>query len=141
MTASILIKLLQIAGVLHIGLFWAGASMPKAVNLVEHLATVPAFIRRLFLVYFSFIALVLAGFGCLTYLFASAIAGGEPVARALSILLTVFWTLRLVVAGFVFDVRPYLTTWFYRVGYWGLNFVFVYLAAVYAFAAWKGGRL
>ena len=141
MTTSILTKLLQIAGLLHIGLFWAGASMPKAVNLAEHLASLPIFIRRLFMVYFSFIGLVLAGFGCLTYLFATSIAAGEPIARALCILLTVFWAVRLVVAAFIFDVRPYLTHWFYRVGYWGLNCVFVYLLAVYVLAVWKGGQL
>jgi len=141
MTTATLTRLLQIAGLLHIGLFWAGASMPKAVNLREHLASLPIFIRRLFMVYFSFIGLVLAGFGCLTYLFATSIAAGEPVARALCIFLTIFWTFRLVVAGFVFDVRPYLTNGFYRVGYWGLNFVFSYLVAVYALAVWKGGQL
>src|SRR5713101_6394651 len=81
MSTATLTKLLQIAGLLHIGLFWAGASMPKAVNLGAHLASLPIFIRRLFFVYFSFIGLVLAGFGCLTYVFASSIAAGEPVAR------------------------------------------------------------
>ena len=141
MTTATLTKLLQIAGLLHIGLFWAGASMPKAVNLGAHLASLPSFIRRLFFVYFSFIALVLAGFGCLTYIFAASIAAGEPVARALCILLTVFWMFRLVVAVFVFDVRPYLTNGFYRLGYWGLNLVFSYLVAVYVLAVWKGGRL
>jgi len=141
MTTATLTKLLQIAGVVHIGLFWAGATMPKAVNLGAHLASLPIFIRRLFFVYFSFIGLVLAGFGCLTYIFASSIAAGEPVARALCILLTIFWTFRLVVAAFVFDVRPYLTNAFYRLGYWGLTFVFSYLVAVYTLAVWKGGRL
>src|SRR5438477_8969619 len=100
-----LITLLQIAAVLHLGLVWAGASMPRAVNLRAHLATLPPFIRRLFFVYFSFIGLVLIGFGCLTFFFAEAMAAGEPLARALCLLLTAFWTLRLVAAAFIFDVR------------------------------------
>jgi hypothetical protein len=141
MRISTLSTLLQIAAVLHLGLLCAGASMPKAVGLRGHLAMVPPFVRQLFLVYFSFIGLVLAGFGCLTFVFAGAMAAGEPVARGLCILLTAFWALRLVAAAFIFDVRPYLTNWFYRLGYRALNAVFIYLLAVYAFTAWEGGRL
>jgi len=140
MKTSILITLLQIAAVLHLGLICAGASMPKAVDLRSHLATLPPFIRRLFLVYFGFIGLMLAGFGSLTFLFAQAMAAGEPLARALCVLLTVFWTMRLAVMVFVFDVRPYLTNWFYRLGHQATNLVFIYLVAVYALTVWKGGK-
>ena len=141
MKITTLTTLLQIAAVLHIGLICAGASMPKAVNLHSHLATLPPFIRRLFYVYFTFIGLMLVGFGCMTFFFARAMAAGEPLAHALCLLLTAFWMLRLIAACFVFDVRPYLTTRFYRFGYQVLNSVFVYLLAVYAFAFLKGGRL
>jgi hypothetical protein len=139
MNTSTLTVLLQIAAILHICLLCAGASMPKAVNLLGHIATLPLFLRRLFLVYLSFIGLVLIGFGLLTFSFAHAMAAGEPIARALCVLMTVFWSIRLLVAGFVFDVRPYLTNWFYRLGYQATNMVFVYLVAVYALAVWKGG--
>ena len=141
MNTSILSALLQIAALLHVGLIIAGAAMPQAVNLQAHLAVLPPFIRRLFLVYYAFIGLMLAGFGCLTSLFANAMASGEPLARALCILLTAFWGLRVIAAALVFDLRPYLTTCFRRIGYWALNLVFVYLLLVYAFVAWKGGRL
>jgi len=141
MKISTLTLLLQIAGVLHLGLMCAGATMPRAVGLGAHLAVLPQFVRRLFYVYYSAIGLVLGGFGCLTLLFAGAMAAGEPVARGLCALLGAFWTLRLIVAAFVFDVRPYLTNWFYRAGYQAINLTFAYLVAVYALAFWKGGRL
>ena len=141
MKTATLTTLLQIAALCHLGLVWAGASMPKAVNLSGHLATLPPFIRRLFFVYFSFVGLVLVGFGCLTFFFAEAMAVGEPLARALCGLLVAFWALRLIVAAFVFDVRPYLTNWFYRLGYQATNLVFVYLLAIYALALWKAGRM
>jgi hypothetical protein len=82
---------------------------------------------------------MLVGFGGLTFAFAGTMAAGEPLARALSFFLGLFWTARLVVAAFVFDLRPYLTNWFFRLGNCALNAVFVYLAAVYAWTAWKGG--
>jgi hypothetical protein len=141
MKTATLTTLLQIAALCHLGLVWAGVSMPKAVNLSGHLATLPSFIRRLFFVYFAFVGLVLVGFGCLTFFFAGSMAAGEPLARGLCVLLVAFWTLRLIVAAFVFDVRPYLTNWLYRLGYLATNLVFVYLLAVYALALWKGGRM
>ena len=140
MKTSTLTTLLQVAGILHIGLICAGASMPKAVQLRTHLATLPQFIRSLFVVYFCFIGLVLAGFGSLTFFFAPEMAAGEPLARGLCVLLIAFWTLRVIAMAFIFDVRPYLTNWFYRWGYHAINLIFIYLLAVYAFAAWKGGR-
>src|SRR6266516_4541383 len=123
--------LLQVAGVLHLGLAWAGATMPEAVNLRGHLAALPPFVRRLYWVYFTFIGLVLLGMGAITFLYAQAMASAEPLARALSVFLAVFWTLRLIVAAFVFDVRPYLTNWFYRLGYHATTVVFIYLAVIY----------
>jgi len=130
-----LIPLLQIAGVLQVGLLLAGAMMPKAVDLRGHLAALPRFIRRLFWVYFVFIGLTLASFGLLTLSSAAAMAAGEPVARRLCLFIAVFWLARLGVACFIFDVRPYLTNWFYRLGYQATNAVFIYLAAVYTWAA------
>ncbi len=141
MKTQTLVLLLQLAGILHLGLVWAGASMPRAVQLRAHLAPLPPFIRRLVIVYFTFLGLVLLGFGTLTFFFAGAMAAGVPVARALCVLCLLFWTGRLLVAGFVFDVRPYLKNWFYKIGYQATNIVFVYLVAVYALAAWKGGAL
>jgi len=137
MSASTLTILLKIAALLHLGLLWAGASMPRAVDLRIHLATLPPFIRRLFFVYFTFIGLTVISFGCLTFFFARAMAEGEPLARALCVLFTVFWTLRLIVATFIFDLRPYLTSVYRRAGYHVLNLVFIYLPVVYAIAAWK----
>src|SRR6185436_11630442 len=137
MSNPTLITLLKIAALLHLGLLWAGASMPHAVNLSAHLVTLPPFIRRLFFVYFTFIGLTLIGFGCLTFFFARAMAEGEPLARALCVLLTAFWILRLIAATFVFDLRPYLTNAYRRAGYHALNLVFIYLPVVYSIAAWN----
>ena len=134
-----LTSLLELAGLMHAGLLWAGTTMLFKVKLREHLKPLPEFIRRLFWVYYCFIGLMLIGFGTLTFLFAHEMASGQPVARALCVLFALFWTVRLVVAGFVFDVRPYLTHWFYRLGYRATNLVFVYLVAIYAWTAWRGG--
>jgi hypothetical protein len=129
---------LQIAALLHIGLLWAGLTMPHAVKLGQHLAALPPFIRTLFWVYYTFIGSCLVGFGALTWFAANAMAAGEPVARGLAIFLALFWLTRWMAGMFVFDVRPYLTSRFYRAGNVAINFVFVYLTTIYAWTALKG---
>ncbi len=66
MKTSTLTILIEIAGVLHIGLICAGALMPRAVHLRAHIRELPEFIRRLFWVYYTFIALCLVSFGALS---------------------------------------------------------------------------
>ena len=132
---------LQFAALLHLGLVCAGALMPRAVNLKAHLATLPAFIRRLFWVYYAFIGLCLVSFGVITFTFADTLAAGTGLARAMCVFMAAFWTVRLIAATFVFDVRPYLTNNFWRLGYHATNVVFAYLPFAYALAAWKGGAV
>ena len=130
-----LTMLLKVGGVMHLGLMAAGLLMPQVVGLRTHLATLPEFIRRLFWVYYGFIALCLVSFSVLTFAFAETLASGSALARAVCAFLTVFWTMRLVVATFVFDLRPYLTSTSRRIGYHATNVAFAYLPIVYGVAA------
>jgi hypothetical protein len=127
--------LLQIAGVLHLGLMCAGLLMPQVVGMREHLAALPPFIRQLFWVYYSFIALCLVSFSIITVAFAGTLASGGNLARALCAFFALFWTLRLIAATFVFDMRPYLTSRCRRLGYHAINIAFAYLPVVYLLAA------
>jgi len=141
MNTSTLTLLLQIAGILHLGLLGAGLMMPGVVNLGAHLRALPPFIRRLFWVYYIFIGLCLISFGCLSFTLAGTLAQGSALARALCGFFAAFWTLRLFAAMFIFDLRPYLMNRYRRVGYHATNLVFAYLPVVYLLAAVKGGRL
>jgi hypothetical protein len=127
--------LLQIAGVLHLGLMCAGLLMPGVVGMRRHLAALPPFIRQLFWVYYSFIALCLVSFSIITIAFADTLAAGGNLARALCAFFALFWTLRLIAGTFVFDMRPYLTNNYRRLGYQAINIVFAYLPLIYALAA------
>ena len=133
-----LILFLQLAGVLHLGLLCAGGLMPRAVNLRQNLAVLPPFIQRLFWVYYAFIGLCLVCFGLITFAFAGTLAAGDGLARAICSFLSMFWTVRLVAATFIFDVRPYLKNNLWRLGYHATNVFFAYLPVVYAWAAIKG---
>jgi hypothetical protein len=141
MNTNHLTLLLELAGVMHLGLMCAGALMPRAVNLRANIATLPPFIQRLFWVYYAFIGLFLISFGLITVTFAGTLAAGSALARAMCAFMAVFWTVRLIAASFIFDVRPYLTNHLWRLGYHATNVVFIYLPIVYAWAALKGGTL
>lgn len=141
MKTNTLILLLQIAGILHLGLIAAGIAMPRAVNLRAHIAVLPTFIRRLFWVYYAFIGLCLVSFGALSFLLAERLADGSSLARGVCLFLVAFWTLRLIAATFIFDVRPYINTRAWNLGYQATNFAFIYLPVVYLLAVWKGGHL
>jgi hypothetical protein len=130
---------LQIAGLLYIGLVWAGLTMPRVVGLRRHISGLPPFVQRLFWVYYTFIGFTLVSFGVITFAFAETLAAGGPLARAVCLFLAGFWTIRLIAASFIFDVRPYLTNTLLRIGYQATNIVFAYLPIVYVWAAWKGG--
>ena len=127
--------LLQIVGVLHLGLMCAGLLMPRVVRMRGHLAALPPFIRQLFWVYYSFIALCLVSFSLITIAFADTLAAGGNLARALCAFFALFWTLRLIAATFIFDMRPYLTSSYRRLGYHAINIAFAYLPVVYVLAA------
>ena len=130
-----LTRLLQIAGVLHVGLMCAGLLMPRVVDMRAHLAALPPFIRQLFWVHYSFIGLCLVSFSVITIVFADTLAAGGNLARALCVFFGAFWTLRLIVATCVSDMRPYLTNRVRRLGYHATNIVFAYLPVVYVLAA------
>src|SRR5580698_1411523 len=88
--------MLQIAGVLHLGLICAGGTMPRVVGLGANIVALPEFIRRLFWVYYTFIGFCLVSFGAITFVFANALAQGSGLARAMCIFLAGFWTIRLI---------------------------------------------
>jgi hypothetical protein len=58
---------------------------------------------------YSFIALCLVSFSVITIVIAETLASGSTLARASCAFFALFWTLRLLVATCVFDMRPYLT--------------------------------
>jgi len=138
MKTETLTRLLQFAGVLHLGLIAAGLLMPRAVDLKRHLATLPPFPRQLFWTYYGFIALCLLGFGGLTVILAPQLAQGGSVSASLCLFLAIFWTFRLVAATFILDVTPYLKSRWHHIGYQCTNIVFIFLPLIYLLAAWKG---
>ncbi len=126
---------LKFAALAHLGLIAAGMLMPRATGLWTECAKLSPFARGLFRTYYAFIGLCLFSFGLGSWCFATELAGGSPFARAVCGFLALFWTVRLVAAIWVLDVRPYLKNAWWRAGYHATSVVFGALPPIYAWAA------
>ena len=126
---------LQLAAAVQLLILTASALTPRVLDWRNNLAALPPFLRKLFWVYGVFIVIVIIAFATLTFRHADAMAAREPVARSLCAFVAVFWGGRLFVQFAIFDPRPFLTNWIYRVGYHALTFTFAFLVLVYGKAA------
>ena len=128
-------RLLFIGGVLHFGILFASALVPRVLDWRSALRKLDPLSRQLVWVHGLFIVLVIIAFGVLSVGFPHELADGSRLARAICAFIALFWTCRLVVQFAVFDARPYLKSVLLAIGYRGLTAVFCYLAIVYAWAA------
>lgn len=125
---------LQIAAGLQLSILLASAITPRVLDWRNNLALLHPFLRKLFWVYGSFIVMTIIAFAALTFSHADAMAAGEPVARSLCAFIAIFWAARLVVQFAVFDARPFLRNWFYKIGYHALTLIFAIVCAIYGWA-------
>jgi len=128
-------SLLQFAAALQWSILIASALTPRVLDWRTNLAALHPFLRKLFWVYGVFIVMVVIAFSTLTFLHADAMAAREPVARSLCVFIAIFWGARFFVQFAIFDPRPFLTTWFYKLGYHALTVIFAFLVVVYGKAA------
>lgn len=132
---------LTLAGIAHFGILIASANAPKALNWKVTLVPLPKLMRQMFWVYGWFIVLMIISFGTITLVHTETLAtAGTPIARWVSGMIAIFWGVRLIVQFFIFDATPFLTNWFYKLGYHGLTVVFIFLTAVYTWAAFFPNR-
>lgn len=127
--------LLRFAALAHLGLIAAGLLMPFVTGLWAEAAKLSVFARGLFKTYYAFIGLCLVSFGLGSWCFAATLADRSPFSRAVCAFLCLFWAIRLVAAGWVLDVRAYLTNRYRRLGYLATNVVFATLPFIYGWVA------
>ena len=127
--------LIFVGGILHFGILLASAMVPKVLDWKATLGRLEGLNRQLIWVHGVFIVLVIVGFGLISVVFASDLATGVPLAKAVCFFIAFFWAARLFVQLLVFDAKFYLTTTILKVGYHALTAVFIYNVVVYSAAA------
>src|SRR3954463_16829084 len=109
--------LILIGGMLHFGILIASALVPQVLNWKVELVKLTPLSRQLVWVHGAFIVLVIVGFGTLAVGVPGELASGSMLARAVCLLIAMFWAARLAVQIFVFDARPYLKSPLLTLGY------------------------
>jgi hypothetical protein len=121
---DLLPTLILLAGVGQLGVLTASAVVPFRLNWREEFRPLSRLHRQMYWVYGGYVVLGIVALGLLSLFNARELAGGGGLARGVCAYAAVFWGVRLALQG-VFDVRPFLTAWWLRLGYHGLTVLFV----------------
>jgi hypothetical protein len=97
------VRLIWLAGAIHVGIILANIPLPRRLRVRENLASAPLFLRQIFYVHWLYIVLLLALFVGLCFGFAPELAGGSRLGRFLSSFLAGFWLLRVFLQTLYYD--------------------------------------
>jgi hypothetical protein len=133
-------SLIFMAGVGQLAVLIASALVPFRLNWRGELQCLSRLHRQMYWVYGGYIVLSIVAFGSLSILNSRELASGSALARGFCAYVAVFWGIRVGLQA-VFDVKDHLTSWWFKVGYLLLTFMFAGLTVVYTWAALSvGGR-
>jgi hypothetical protein len=133
------IVLLRLTALTHLGLLLVFVIMPSVTALWSDARKLTPFGRALFRTYYLYVGLCLVASGIGSWVFARDLASGTALARGVCGFLTAFWTLRLVAAIWILDVKPYLTNLGWRLGYHTTNVVFSLLPVLFGWLTFRPG--
>ena len=128
----------RIAGGMQLGLLSVATILPAKVEWRKQLDTLSPLVRHLFVTYAVYVVGMIAALGAVSLGLADKLVDGSTLARAVTAYIALFWTTRLVLHFFVFDVKPYVTNRWYALGVHALTVTFVYLSATFVWVAWRG---
>ena len=134
MTTNLMANLIFLAGFAQLGVLIAAMQVPSRLKWSTELGSLPRVHRQMHWVYAGFITLSIVAFSVLSIFHARELAAGGPLARMICGYIAVWWTARLALQP-VFDIKPYLTAWWLRLGYRLMTAVFAGLATVYSVAS------
>lgn len=125
---------IRISGAAQLSILVASALVPFRLNFRRDLAALPALHRQLYWTYGGYVVMGIMTLGVVSLTCADELAAGSRLARAFCVYGTLFWGIRLSLQA-VLDVKPHLTAWWLHAGYHALTVLFLFSAAVYAYAA------
>ncbi|MBA4191448.1 MAG: hypothetical protein C0467_26005 [Planctomycetaceae bacterium] len=129
-----LADLIRVAGGGQLCVLTASALVPFRLNWKSDLASLPVLHRQMYWTYGGYVVLGIVVLGVISLACADELAVGSRLARMVCGYGAVFWGVRLALQA-VFDVKPYLTAWWLKVGYHTLTGLFLFFTAVYAYTA------
>jgi hypothetical protein len=136
-TTDLMATLIFAAGLGQASILIASAQVPSLLHWREELAPLPRLHRQMHWVYAGYVVLSIVAFAALSLLHARELAAGSPLARGVCAYIAVFWGIRLALQA-VFDMKPYLTTWWKTLGYAVLTVWFAAFTIIYGWASVRG---
>ena len=136
---EILPTLIWLAGIGQSGVLIASSLVPLRLNWKVELGSLARLHRQMYWVYGGYVVLAIVAFSVISLFNSTELASGSNLARCLCGYIAVFWGVRLALQA-VFDVKPYLTAWWLKVGYHALTFLFTCFTVIYGFAAVQTGK-
>jgi hypothetical protein len=130
----LLTLLIMLSGFGQLGVLIASALVPFQLDWKHTLAGLPRLHRQMYWVYGGYVALGIVACGLISILNARELASGSGLARSVCVYIALFWGVRLALQG-VFDVKPFLTAWWLRLGYHALTCLFIGFTLIFGFAA------
>jgi uncharacterized sodium:solute symporter family permease YidK len=96
---------LWVAGAVQVAIILANVILPAKLDVRAGMASVPRFLRQVFVVHWGYIIFVVFLFSLLCFLFPAELAGGSALGRFLSGAMAVFWFARLLLQLFYYDAQ------------------------------------
>src|SRR5690349_22358330 len=121
--------ILWLAGVGHFCVLIASFQVPARLHWKEDLKQLTPFNRKLMWVYGGFTVFTIIAFGILTLALHSEFLHGDRAALALALFIGVYWTLRIVVEFFYYDLADWPRGPGIVAGRILLTLLFIYLAS------------
>ncbi len=118
------------AGVGQLSVLVASSLVPVRLQWQSVLAPLPVLVRQLFWVYGGYVVLSIISLGIISIVCAEELATGSLLARAFCAYVTLFWGIRLSLQPFL-DAKPFLTTWWLRMGYHVLTILFASITVIF----------
>jgi len=98
------------------------------------LAHVPVLIRQMFWTYAGYILCINLFFGIISILFADELLSGNGLAKALLLLITIYWLSRVIIQFTYFDRSSVPQKLIYKAGEFVLVTLFIVFTLIYGYA-------
>lgn len=123
-----------LCGYAHIALALGSIVIPKLLNWSKSLSAVPTLIRQMFWTYAGYILAINIFFGLISIIYVDELLLGSSLAKALLVLITLYWLARIVIQFTYFDKTGVPRTGIYLFGEIALNALFVLFTLSYGWA-------
>ncbi len=123
-----------LAGFAHWSVLIASALVPIKLRWHTELSVLKPLHRQMYWTYGGYVVMSIIAFGVICVSCSEELAAGSRLARVVCGYIAIFWAVRLCLQA-IFDVKPHLTHWTFKLGYHTLTVVFISFTVLFAYAA------